>query len=72
LYADGPGIEKIIKEFDASTKAIKEELLRICWHMRGGISYSESHMLTAEERTIINKIIEGNIETTKTTGLNFF
>lgn len=62
----------MVKEFENDTKALKEELLRICWFMRGGITYSESHMLTLEERQIVNKIIQDNFKTTKETGLPFF
>ena len=40
--------------------------------MRGGLSYAEAHLLTVEERSIIGKIIEDNLETTKTSGLPFF
>ena len=72
MYLDNEGIDKLIKEFDANTKAIKEELLRMCWYMRGGLSYSESHLLTLEERELINKIVESNLATTKETQLPFF
>jgi len=72
LYLSLPEIEKMVKEFENDTKALKEELLRICWFMRGGITYSESHMLTLEERQIVNKIIQDNFKTTKETGLPFF
>jgi hypothetical protein len=40
--------------------------------MRGSISYAQALMLTIEERTIIGKIIEENLETTKNSGLPFF
>lgn len=40
--------------------------------MRGGISYDEVMMLSAEEREIIGKIIKSNLETTKESGLPFF
>lgn len=40
--------------------------------MRGGMSYSEAQNLTMEERSIIVKIIEENLETTKNTQLPFF
>ena len=65
-------IERIIQEYDDNTKALKEDLLRICWFMRGGISYNESHMLSHDERTIIYSIIEKNLQTTKDTQLPFF
>jgi hypothetical protein len=40
--------------------------------MRGGLSYEEAYYLGAEEREIIAKIVEENIETTKKTQLPFF
>ena len=40
--------------------------------MRGSISIEEAYQLDQEDRTIIFKIIEENLETTKKTGLNFF
>lgn len=57
---------------DKEIKAIKDELLRICWFMRGSISYSESMGLGYSEREIIGKIIEDNLETTEKTQLPFF
>ena len=40
--------------------------------MRGGVSYSEAHLMTYEEREMISALIKSNLETTKETGLNFF
>ena len=54
------------------TKAIKEDLLRICWFMRGGVSITEAYELDLQDREAISKIIEGNLETTKDSGLPFF
>jgi hypothetical protein len=51
---------------------MKEELLRMCWFMRGGLSYNEAHLLTPDERTLVAKIIEDNLATTKTSQLPFF
>lgn len=72
LYLDIESIEKLIEEFDRDIKAIKTELLKLCWFMRGGLSYNEAHNLTNEEREWIGKIIEENLSTTKETGLPFF
>lgn len=65
-------IDRVIQEYDNNTKALKEDLLRICWFMRGGVGYNESHMLTPEERQIIYSIIEKNLQTTKESQLPFF
>ena len=40
--------------------------------MRGGLSYEEAYYLGVEEREIISKVIEENIEITKKTSLPFF
>jgi hypothetical protein len=40
--------------------------------MRGSLSYEEAYYLGPEEREIIGKLIEENIETTKKTQLPFF
>lgn len=40
--------------------------------MRGGLGFSESHLLTPTEREVIGKIIAENLETTKNSGLPFF
>lgn len=62
----------MVSEYEKDTKALKEELFRICWYMRGGITISESHLLTHEDREIISSIIEKNLEITKDSGLPFF
>lgn len=72
MQLDLPEIEKLVQGYDKDAKAIKEELLKMCWYMRGGLSYSEAHLLTIDERSIIAKIIEENLETTKNTGMAFF
>lgn len=72
MRLDNEGIEKLVNQHDNDAKAIREELLKMCWYMRGGMSYSEAQNLTQEERSIIGKIIEENLETTKNTQLPFF
>jgi hypothetical protein len=67
--------EKMIGYFDQlerQSKALKEEILRLCWYMRGGITYNDAMLLSFEERTIINKIIKDNLETAKKSGMPFF
>ena len=65
-------IEKYINRLEAEAKALKEEALRFCWYMRGGIQYDGAMMLSQHERTFISSLVKENIETTKKTGLNFF
>lgn len=61
-----------LKTLDKETRAIKEEILRFCWHMRGGLNYDDAMMLCHQEREIIAKIIEDNMEVTKKSGLPYF
>ena len=72
MYLDIEGIEAMVKSYDKNTKAIKEELLKLCWYMRGGIDYNLAHLLTPEDREIIGKIVEDNLAVTKESGLPFF
>jgi hypothetical protein len=51
---------------------IKEELFKMCWYMRGGLTYNEAMHLGHHEREMIGKLIKENLETTKKSGLPFF
>ena len=72
MTLDNSEIVEYIGKFDKETKALKEEALRFCWYMRGGLSYDDAFMLSANEREIIGKIVKENLETTKKSGLPFF
>jgi len=64
-------IIKFIDQLDKQSKAISEELIRICWWMRGSISFEEAHLLSPTDKKHIGKLIEENIERTKTTKVSF-
>lgn len=51
---------------------IRQEALKMCWYMRGGLSYDQALNLSTAERKSINEIIKENLETTKKSGLPFF
>lgn len=53
-------------------RGIKESALAMAWHLRGGATYEDILNMSVDERKAINKIIEGHLETTKKTGLNYF
>lgn len=57
---------------DKQVKALKADLLRMCWYMRGSISYDDAMLLSSQEREVIQKIIKENIETTEKTKMPFF
>jgi hypothetical protein len=68
-------IQEILREvetFDKESKALKTDLLKICWYMRGGITIDDAYALSQDERIIIGEIIQENLETTKKSGMPFF
>lgn len=65
-------IVALLEGYDKEVKALKEEILRMCWYMRGGINYSELMEISRLEREIIAEIIKGNLETTKESRMPFF
>ena len=52
--------------------SIRSEVLKLCWYMRGGLTYTEGMNLSSNERDAIGKIVKENLETTKKSGLPFF
>lgn len=66
-----PEILRLVKEMDKEAKAIKKEVLQLCWYMRG-LSFAEGMHLSYDERQIISEIIKENLETTKKSGMPFF
>ena len=61
-----------LKDFDNETKNLKLELMKICWFMRGGMSWNEALVLSPDERAIVSQLVKENMETTKKSGQPFF
>ena len=61
-----------LKDFDNETKNLKLELMKICWFMRGGMSWTEALILSPTERTIVSQLVKENMDTTKKSGQPFF
>ncbi len=72
MTLDAQGILGLVKSYENQVKQIKEELLRFCWYMRGGLSYDQAMLLSVEDRRIINEIVKDNLETAKKSGMPFF
>jgi hypothetical protein len=60
------------KKLEKEVKTLKEETFKLCWNMRGGLSYDEGILLSLSEKEIISKIVESNMEITKKTKLPYF
>jgi hypothetical protein len=67
--------EEVVEElerFDKQSKALKKNILKMCWYMRGSISIEEMYQLSFDDRNTINKVIEDNLDITKESGFPFF
>lgn len=67
--------EEMIAYFDQlerQSKALREEALRLCWYMRGGITFDDAMALSFADKQAIGSIIKDNLETSKKTGMPFF
>ena len=62
----------LIDRMERDSKAIKDNILRICWYMRGSISYNDGMLLGQQDIELINKIIKDNLETTQKSKLPVF
>ena len=72
MSLDNEGIKGYINSLERETKALKKEILKLCWYMRGGMTYDQGMMLSMEDREIVAELIKENLETTKKTKLPFF
>jgi hypothetical protein len=65
-------IVSYLKDFDNQTKNLKLETMKVCWFMRGGITWQEALNLSPEERGVVSQLVKENMDTTKKTGQPFF
>lgn len=65
-------IQELSDKMEKQTKALKNQLYKLCWYMRGSLSFSESFDLSLEDIEIISEIIKDNLDTTKKTQMPFF
>jgi hypothetical protein len=65
-------IVSYLKDYDSQTKNLKLEIMKLCWFMRGGITWQEALELSPEERSVATQLVKENMETTKKTGQPFF
>jgi hypothetical protein len=62
----------MVDGMEKETHNIRLDVFKLCWYMRGGVTYEEAMQLSLSERNMINTIVKDNLETTKKSGLPFF
>lgn len=65
-------IAQAVDDMEGEVKQLRSDVLKMCWYMRGGLTYQEALHLSHTERQLINDIIRENLETTKKTKMPFF
>jgi hypothetical protein len=65
-------IQAEVNNMEKESKALKKELYKMAWFMRGSLSFEEVFQLDLNDREAIAEIIKENLETTKSSGLSFF
>ena len=62
----------MVDAMEKETRNIRLDVLKLCWYMRGGVTYEEAMQMSQQERGVINDIVKDNMETTKKSGLPYF
>ena len=62
----------MIQGYENEVRAIKDEAIRLAWHMRGGLTVDDAIMLSKDDREIIGKMIKDHIKTTQESGIPYF
>jgi|TARA_B100000809_G_scaffold160588_1_gene157981 hypothetical protein len=62
----------LINDYEKEVGAIKQELFKLVWYMRGGVSLNEMYNSSQKDRKIIMDLISDNLKTTKDSGMPFF
>lgn len=63
-------IQEYLVRLDEEIKQFKEELAKISWYMRGGVTLQELlHVYSHDDREAMYSVIKENIEATKNSSL---
>lgn len=65
-------ITRSVERMEKEAKGIKAEILKLCWSMRGGVTYNEAMHMSYEDRMLIGELVKDNLDTTKKSGLPYF
>jgi uncharacterized protein Yka (UPF0111/DUF47 family) len=69
---DNSQIVEELRRLDKQCDAIKDEIIRLIWWMRGSINFNDAMFLSPKDKEIIVALIKENMETSKKTGTPIF
>jgi hypothetical protein len=62
----------VIESMEKEANTIKQDCVKMVWHMRGGVTYQEIMLMDHADRQRISALVKENLETTKKTQLPYF
>jgi hypothetical protein len=63
-------LEKLLEDYEAAQKSLKDDLYRILWSMRGGVQYQDiMYNIDVGDKEVFINIIKSNWEQTNKSGL---
>ena len=65
MTSDNEEIVNLIDSYEKQSKALKFQLLKLCWYMRGSVSIDQMYDMSVDDRGQIIKLINENFETAK-------
>ena len=65
MSSDNEEIVDLLNRYEKESKALKFQLLKLCWYMRGSVSIEHAYEMSIDDRSQIIKLINENFETAK-------
>lgn len=67
-----PEIEAEVKKLENESKAIRKNIYKMAWFMRGSVNIEQLFSMDISDQEILSDLIKENLETTKESGMPFF
>lgn len=67
-----PEIEAEVQKMENESKAIRRNIYKMAWFMRGSVNVEQLFSMDIADQEILAELIKENLETTKESGLPFF
>lgn len=67
-----PEIEAEVQKMENESKAIRRNIYKMAWFMRGSVNIEQLFSMDIADQEILAELIKENLETTKESGLPFF